>query len=51
MKLLGSRASGTNDDYSDWDHAIEGAEDFPALKKATDDALCWRVQKLGRCTS
>ena len=47
MKLLGSRASGTSDDYSDWDHLIEGEEDFPTLREATNDALCWRVQKLG----
>lgn len=47
MKLLGSRASGTNDDYSDWDHSIEGAGDFATLQPILDDALCWRVQKLG----
>ena len=47
MKLLGSRASGTGDDYSDWDHAIEGAGDFATLRPMLDDALCWRCQKLG----
>jgi hypothetical protein len=50
MKLLGSRASGTHDEYSDWDYRVESADDFVILQPILDIALCWRYQNLGPLT-
>lgn len=47
MKLLGSRTSGDDDFFSDWDFYIDSAADFDRIYKLLDRALVWRLQYQG----
>ncbi|MGC4045654.1 MAG: GNAT family N-acetyltransferase [Armatimonas sp.] len=40
MKIIGSRASGTADPYSDWDHVLETEADFAELRQAIETSIC-----------
>lgn len=47
MKLTGSRTSGDDDFFSDWDFFIDSAADFDRIFKLLDRALVWRFQSQG----
>ncbi len=47
MKLTGSRTSGDDDFFSDWDFFIDSAADFDRIFKLLDRALVWRLQSQG----
>lgn len=40
MKIIGSRADGTADAYSDWDRVIETEADFAELRHAIETSVC-----------
>ena len=47
MKLTGSRTSGDDDFFSDWDFFIDSAADFDRIYKLLNRALVWRLQSQG----
>lgn len=47
MKLIGSRTSGDDDFFSDWDFYIDSAADFDRIYKLLDRALVWKLQNQG----
>jgi hypothetical protein len=48
MKLIGSRARETHDDFSDWDHVSDSEEDIVAIERESVTWLCWTQAERGR---
>ena len=43
MDLTGSRTSGHDDFFSDWDFLVDSVDDFDRIFKLLERALVWRI--------